>query len=226
MSSPHPSTQTASDPLNQDAQHYRAVLNGLIDIGADMARLLHQQAKTQAEAAPPDADDTRPALAELAIAFDRVALAVRRSIVLARKLAEPVPVADPARPRIAARQRIIRAVEDEIQRGTTGREAATLHAELLDRLDAPDLDDDVADRPVAEIIADICRDLGLAALPGTHPWKRRTPADLATLHARAAKPRVTSGAFAHPSRTSNDPARDPAEIWATRTDDITRCRSP
>ena len=36
------------------------------------------------------------------------------------------------------------------------------------------------------IIADICRDLGLGAMPGTHPWMRRRPADVAALFARAA----------------------------------------
>jgi hypothetical protein len=89
------------------------------------------------------------------------------------------------------RRRIIRDVEDTIQRTTGPAEAETLHAELLDRLDAPDLDDDIENRPIGDVIADICRDLGLAALPGTHPWKRRTTEDLATLCARAAVSRAT-----------------------------------
>jgi hypothetical protein len=59
----------------------------------------------------------------------------------------------------------------------------------MDRLDGPDLDGFDLDRPVADLIADICRDLGLAAAPGTHPWKRRTPDDIAILCARAAAPR-------------------------------------
>jgi hypothetical protein len=164
-------------------QTHRDALNELIAMGMDLARLVHQHAKSQAEAtpdAPPDPD--------LITAFERISRAVRRSIVLSRKLAEPVaPAADHApERRAAARRRIIRAVEDTIQCFAEDTDAASLHAEFLDRLDGPDLDDDVDHRPVADIIADICRDLGLAALPGTHPWKRRTVEDIATLCARAA----------------------------------------
>ena len=61
-----------------------------------------------------------------------------------------------------------------------------LEAELRERMDAPDLEDDIAGRSVADIVADICRDLGIAASPGSHPWKRRTPGDLTELFARAA----------------------------------------
>ena len=60
--------------------------------------------------------------------------------------------------------------------------------ELLERLDAPDLEDDIAGRPVAAVIADICRDLGLASIPNARVWKRRTPGDVEALCARAAAP--------------------------------------
>ena len=71
-------------------------------------------------------------------------------------------------------------------------DADALRAELHERLDAPELadalDDDIAARPVTEIITEICRDLGLGLddMPGTCPARRRTPADIATLDARAA----------------------------------------
>ena len=189
-----------------DTHAYRAVLDGLITIGADFARLLHAQATAQAQAAQPDAsaqsaaaDAPAPApeaLINLSAAFDQIARAIRRSIILARSLDLPVPPArDPAVQRTAARKRIIREVEDRIGRATdadpnrdTEANAADLHAELRDRLDAPDLDDDITTRPVAEIITEICRDLGLASPPGIQPWQRRTPADVADLHARAAAP--------------------------------------
>ncbi len=197
---PHPAPAEPTRPADQaaeDALYYRGVLHELIDLGADLARLVHGQAKAQveAEAGAAGAGDgagmgTAP---DLAAAFDRLARAVRRSISLARTLSDPVrpPAAhdDDAR-RTAARKRIIREVEDTIQRKVGAGDAEALHEELLDRLDAPDLDDDIRDRPVADIIAEICRDLGLAAMPGTRPWKRRGPAELATLRARAAAPRA------------------------------------
>ncbi len=193
-------------------------------MGTGLARLLHQQATAQAAqrtATPATQQDPAPqpvpapapdalipdTLISIAAAFDCTARAVRRSIALARSLADPVPPAqDPAQHRAAIRKRILREVEDTIQRTAPSSDQAAsgdasfedadsedtsakaLTAELHDRLDAPDLDDDISSRPVAEIITEICRDLGLAALPGAHPWKRRTPADLKQLCARAAAP--------------------------------------
>ena len=66
--------------------------------------------------------------------------------------------------------------------------AEALTAELHERLDGPDLDSDITSRPVADIVAELCRDLGIAPPAGPHPWLRRTPADIAALCARAAAP--------------------------------------
>jgi hypothetical protein len=206
--------QPTSDQQAQDAQYYRFVLHDLIDMGTELARMVHRQALSQAKATTlstdPHIDQTsnnatavlgneHPPLPsqDLVAAFDRIARAIRRTIVLARKVAmPPPPPGDPARStneqhRTSARKRIIREVEDAIQRAARDNEAEALHAEFSERLDAPDLDDDIDHRPAADIIAEICRDLGIAARPGTHPWKRRTPQDVAALSARAAMPRAT-----------------------------------
>jgi len=197
--------QQAPGQQATDTHAYRGVLHGLIEIGADLARLLHQQAAAQARAAQQDAalhpaqvpapPPAPGALVSIAAAFDQVARAVRRSIALARTLNEPAkPALDPARRRAAARKRILREVEDVIGRKAHDSSyadcdnAEVLAAELHERLDAPDLDDDLSHRPVAEIITEIRRDLGLDALPGARPWKRRTPEDIAQLCARAAAP--------------------------------------
>ena len=195
-----------------DAHGYREVLRDLISMGTDFAHLLHNQATAQAQPAQPA--PARDTLISLAAAFDRTARAVRRSIALARSLAEPrQPAHDPAAHRAAARKRIIREVEDAIQRTSNPTEpsdAEVLQAELRDRLDAPDLDDDIGTRPVADIITELCRDLGLAALPGARPWERRTPEDIRQLCARAAAPTLIRqpGAAPQDSRC-NASARDP-----------------
>ena len=222
-------------PHDADAQGYRRVLQDLIAMGADLARLLHGHAAAQAAPqavahptqSPPDTQqptDMQPApaseaLISLTLAFDRIARAVRRSILLASRLADPIqPARDPARHRAATRRRIIREVEDAIQRTASspndGRDAPeTLQAELRDRLDAPDLDDDIGTRPAAEIISEICRDLGLAASPGgAHPWKRRTPDDIAHLCTTAAAPSGTRQPGAAPQtlrRGIAQPTPDP-----------------
>ncbi len=203
-------TQPTAPPARDEAaasRHYRDVIDDLIDLGAGLARLLADQAHAVAAASrvteAPGADTPRDAtpadpiatpaqppaqVAAIAAAFDRVARGVRRSILLARHIAAtPVPAAaDPAGRRTVARGQIIRDVEDAIARTARGKEAGTLHAELLDRLDAPDLELALAHRPVADIVADICRDLGLDNCLGARPWKRRTPTDVERLVARAA----------------------------------------
>ena len=114
-------------------------------------------------------------------------------MVLAQKLDEPVKASaatDPARSdrqRSAARRRIIRGVEDMIQQEFDGTEADSLRSELVERLDSPDLDDDIEHRPIADIIKDICHDFGLDTWLGNHPWQRRTPEDIKILCERAAR---------------------------------------
>jgi hypothetical protein len=189
-----PEQEAAPDRQAQDADYYRRILHELIDIGTDLARLVHRQAKTQAEATTPDSALSPEPAADVTIAFDRLSRGIRRSISLARRLDEPAPAPAPppsglaSETRIAARKRILREVEDIIQRKAGQTEAGSLEAELLDRLDSPDLEDDIAQRPVADIIADICRDLGIAGITGTQAWKRRTPEDIKILCARAAQP--------------------------------------
>ncbi len=150
---------------------------------------------------------------DLSIAFDRVARAVRCTIALAQKLSEPVeaPAARSfqnggSQRHTGARRRIC-AVEDTFQRDLEEKDPAKMtDAELKERIDAlradlkEDLDEDFehdedeeddfeaedAHRPVADIIADICRDLGITQRPSTHSWKRRLVADIAAVAARAA----------------------------------------
>ncbi len=209
MSSPAPQPQPAPNTQQaDDTQHHRQVLRDLIDMGTDLARAVHRRATRESGPnAPAPANDPAP---DPTLAFDRIARCVRRCIALARKLAEspsPSPAHGPAERRTAARKRVIRDVEDAIQRTAQGANAESLHAELADRLDAPDLDDDLATRPVADIIADICRDLGLATLPGARPWKRRTPADVEALCARAAQAVPARPRTAAPSPTPAAPSR-------------------
>jgi len=178
---------TPAAPANEDAAYYRSVLHNIIDMAADLACQAHAAAT---RAAQPGQDAANPS-PDHTIAFDRMARAVRRTIALAQHIARPAAAAAPT-PQFAARRRILREVEDAIARTTTGDHAERLHAETLDRLDRPDLDDDIGHLPTATIIADICRDLGIAAPEGApRPWKRRTPDDIALLHARAAGPPQT-----------------------------------
>ena len=139
-------------------------------------------------------------------------LGAARAAGVARGLAQPaVPARNPAQHRAAARKRILREVEDTIQRTPTP-DGAALQAELQDRLDTPDVEDDLTTRPIPEIITEICRDLGLASTPGAHPWKRRTPGDIQQLCTRAATPsRQQPGAGPKPSKPAIPQATAPVQ---------------
>ncbi|HEY0205118.1 MAG TPA: hypothetical protein VGC15_13330 [Acetobacteraceae bacterium] len=226
-------------PPSADPRGHGQALDELIRMGTAIARVLHAQALAQAAHQPTpspkqpapgqhaastpqpmDAPSTPPptpdlpaanALIRTAAAFNQIARCVRRCVALAQTLDHPKqPARIPAQHRTAARKRILRAVEDAIQRPPDAPDLDdpdTLHAELLDRMDAPDLDDDIASRPVEDIIRDILRDLGIAALMGTRPWKRRTPAHIAELCTRAAAPSRASQSSPGPQDNHPGPIR-------------------
>jgi hypothetical protein len=162
-------------------QHCRQVLLEMVDLGRELAGIVVAQAKSQ-----PD----NPEAAHQAITdYDTVTRSLRRTVMLHDKLAKP---GKSLAHRKAARKKIIREVEDAIQREASDDEQEILRAEFLERLDSPDLEDEIADRSVADIVTDITRDLGIAGLYDTHPWKRRIPHDIAILNARAEQ--VSGGA--------------------------------
>jgi len=213
-----PEPNTNPGPQAEDDQFYREILHGLIEVGAELVRHLPQQAAQAQAPQQHPAPQPAPALssdavASVATAYDRISRAVRRCIALARSFNDPAHTPKhPPHHRADARKRILRAVED-----TLGRQdyddsyrvcdpTEALHAELLDRMDAPDLDRDIANRPIDDIIKDILRDLGLAALPGTRPWKRRTPSDIEQLNARAAAPSRPAGSTPRPGPQDGHPA--------------------
>ena len=196
------------DTPTSDADHHRAALRELIDLGLSFARLVHDEAQAAAQPTPEATAETPPdptRTATLAVAFDRASRAVRRAIALSRSLDTPPPNPH-ATPRQAARRQIIRALEDTIAADAEPGQAPALHAELCDRLDSPEFEQDLAGRPVAEIITELHRDLGLADIAGVRLWKRRTPGEIATLHARAAAP---PGAASHPALITTFPPIHP-----------------
>ena len=194
MALPCPSDPPDTSPEDavDDAAFYRRVLHELIVHGSDVARVL--RGAVVGELAPADAGEpvaealAGEALVRTADAFERVSRGVRRAVALARRLDEPV--AGGRSQRVAARREIIRAVEDRIKWAASFGPLDTegLEAEFAERMDMADLEDDIRDRPVADIVADICNDLGLSDLGGRCGEKRRRPSDIAALCARAERP--------------------------------------
>ncbi len=161
--------------------YYRRILRHMIDVGDGLLGMVEEEATAHQAANPATSPPEH-----VSVAYERITRSMRRTILLAQRLDEPTRKPS-SRQRIDARKRIIRDVEDVIQRKAPEDQQEPLHAELLERLDRPELDDEIADRSITEIVTDICRDFGIAALPGSHPWKRRIPHDIAILNARAAQ---------------------------------------
>ena len=185
-----------------------------------VSRLAALRATQEAETPPPetraDAAIAARIVLDLSTAQENAARGIRRAILLVRRIEDPAAAKSPEH-RIAIRKQILRGVEDGIHRqGLRPTDAACLHAELLERLDSPDLDDDIDHLPVAEIIANIIRDIGSAsaAFYGPDPHKRRTPEDIALLAARAARLPTTPKPAPPPSAAPADsPPEHPERLF-------------
>jgi len=101
-------------------------------------------------------------------AFARIARCIRLTMAQAERLdrgwARPTRSDDR---RAMAKRQIARGVADVIAREAEGERAERLTESLTERLDSPDWEDEFEDRPAEEVIAIICRDLGLDPVRNT-----------------------------------------------------------
>ncbi len=176
-------------PDELDDAACKRALAVLVDVGSALAL----ECKTPG----PDAG-----LAERAKAFERVALAVRRTVLLFQHL--KATLVAPERRELQARKEIIREVEDAIEIKADPADADALRVELVERLESLDFADDLAHRSPADLIRELCSDLGLVTnFSGRPLHRRRTPDDIAILCAQAA---------AHTRRPPPDPASGAARL--------------
>jgi hypothetical protein len=198
-----PPTPEAPNPAVARAERHLALLAELADIGMDLAREVRRQAL--------DASEDAPSAADLALTFSRVARAVRQTVALEARLAEaraepPVrSVAD--RWRAIRRRRQVEEIVTDIIDNEPDLEfdADRLLTDLHERLADGDEAADFADRPVGEMIARICRDLGVAP-----DWNRFKDEDWAIEEARVRPP---GSPFAG---AGSDEAGSPDPPWPTR----------
>ncbi len=84
--------QDAVQPTD-DVRDYRRVLRDLLEIGAGQARLLRQEALSHTPIPEPIEDPAdgpaRSSIESIAEAYERISSAVRRTILLAERLADP-----------------------------------------------------------------------------------------------------------------------------------------
>jgi hypothetical protein len=136
MSSPPPDPEPTSPAA--DTAYYRGVLHRIIDCGVTLLQVLEEQATHPVCPEP---------MVDAAAGFERIARTIRRTIALARTLDQPV-VVRAASPHRAARTRIRREVEDAIGQDLDGAEAAESREDLRERMDRPEFENELADRPI------------------------------------------------------------------------------
>jgi len=180
LSNPTPADLPA--PASEALAHARALiaeqlplLGRLATVGLEVAMDIERQARESAMHVDPPA----PRGGELALAYSRVSRAVRMAIALQSKLIEDLQaMEDAAADRAAGAktaeverhtqqdERKVR-IESIVNRvaneafGGDGERVDSLMNDVCDRLDDNDLTGDVLSRPIGEIVAEICRDLGL-----------------------------------------------------------------
>ena len=155
-------TAPSDDDIDAERAEWRArTLRQLVAIGMDMARMLQDQAR---EASACDPGVIGP---DLSLRFHRISRSIRMSLALDAKLvagfqdrAKERKVAQLTERKALAKE----AVSRQVDRDTPDRD---LHQERSDRIEREDLED-FSDKPVSEIIAIICADLGIT--PDWQAW--------------------------------------------------------
>lgn len=136
------------------------VLGRLAEAGLEVAVAVERQAR---------AADDGAALQGLAMAYARAARAVRMSILLQSRLIEDLKAReaeaeDPEFERSEGHKLRVERIVGRVARAAFGDDEETverLAGEAAERLDDEDLYGEVVSRPVGELVALICRDLGL-----------------------------------------------------------------
>jgi hypothetical protein len=186
-SDPQPSESAEA----RTARHLRGLAE-LGEIGLELARLVRRQAEAQA-ADPDGAVDEH-----LGLVFARIARAVRQTFALEARLADERRTAQAAETRRHAERRktkVRTAVERVLDAEPDQGDAENLFYDLTERLETDYDDADFADRPVGELVARICRDLGVT--PDWSLWQDEAWA----IEARGAAVAVpTGGEPAQPHR--------------------------
>jgi hypothetical protein len=199
-------------------QSHLHVLNEIIDITADLIRMVHAQVRQQVEfhlpptdpAAPPPPPPPWPPITEDPIrAVAELSRSLRLTAALVNKLEQPPknsentpcspgarPIreeSDPARLSDAAHlsdaesKAPVQALEHECE----SEDSESSENERLE---------DAIYRPIAKIIAGICRDTGIGKLYDGHPWKQRFLTELTALATQAA---VQTAAAPSPAALTN-----------------------
>ncbi len=186
---PIPEPAPDSDWARPLIERQLALLGRLAEAGLEIALAVERQATGQ------QAQDEAPVAADVSLAYARVSRAVRLTVALQSKRIEALQALEsgavsardeaqdiarrltPEYGRKARVERIVeRVIKTEYEKADAEEIEETLDRMLIEageRLDDEDQYGDVLDRPLSELVADICRDLGLKpdwSVLSQEPW--------------------------------------------------------
>jgi hypothetical protein len=150
----YPNIQPAAEPAEEASRRERqiAVLGEIAEIGLSIAREIEAQL-TAREMAPEKA----------AVAYGRVARAVRLTIALQGRLVAEAREPAPDAARQARRAQVNRIVRRVVGEGTRDVDICVYRwGQARERLEHDDIYGDLLARPASEIVAQVCQDLGVA----------------------------------------------------------------
>ena len=156
-----------------------AALDDLTGHGLAVSRAIAEQAS---------GERTEPVVADIALAYARVSRAVRQAVQLQQQLIKDLSAAwprseqdeddEPSGPEEDRKERVVRIVERQARERYPADDEAleNLMIDAVDRLDDDDLYGDLMERPLSELVARLCKDVGLEPdWPGLSQelWARR-----------------------------------------------------
>jgi hypothetical protein len=203
----------------QDAAQLRVLFLELANLGAGIVRVIARAVDDHADT-PAAAPSQLPALAA---AHDQTMRSLRRTALLIQKLTEPVP-APTAQSRDATRHARDRDAPEDLSQLSDAELDRMERMERMDQmegLEALESDDELAQRPLAAIIATILRDFGVTGPHDGHGAPHLAPADITALYDYAADLAA--------ARQTGVPANRPVEVGeadAMRRRGATGCRDP
>lgn len=152
-----PDTATLPEDDTPRLERQLAILGQLAEIGLTLAQAIERQVG--------EAGQDARATASAAVAYGRVARAVRLTIALQSRLiadARAPAEADLDRQRAERRTRIARIVGRAVDAELGPVSAAFRKPEIRERLEHDDIYGDLLARPASEIVAEVCEDLGVS----------------------------------------------------------------
>jgi hypothetical protein len=157
----------------QDVAYLRGLFLGMADLGAGIVRVIARAVEDSAA----DPASTPSQIPALAAAYDQTMRSLRRTGLLIQKLTESAPAqALTAQSRDAGRHLRDRDAPADFSK------LSDAELDRIDRVEGVESDDELAQRPLPEIIATILSDFGVTGLNGADGCPPITPADVAALY--------------------------------------------